>query len=534
MKQYSDSSASAACSDIWQTSDRPCSNDYERSSTCRQSSSRRRDKLDHRTLYSEHPSMKTQKSRSVEVERSDEKKAVGTHIAERKSNVSQIAQRFKALEERVAMTASEVRVNRKTTSSSEKCTRNFHEQHKYERFNTQPVTYEEVREAVLHNQRNAGTNESGVDSPRSITQPSDVEPSKLSIADRVQLFNKRIATVENGKVGASLERSQRRRPANRYKTQPITSEEVEVAARSFSSEIAEPSSSRSISHSRETLPHETVQPRSILKYTQSQSVSDNLSRSAQVSDVCNRRMSQRRERTAECVQSSLFTTYECDLSEQELRETAVIRSSDSMVFSQECTDSTVENAMLLESREKINPETETRKFSNMSIADRLAALERSGTTDWKRRVNTEPVPASFKLAKFSTDSVDKSNDKIDRDELLTKQQKLAERLEKLESAAEGWRKRVVPPDAVKFSVAGKMMVNQLQVENLQVDRQLQGDGKKKAPRSERLRSYKSSPLKVKTANDGSSIRGTPSEPNSEESSRSFSFSNNSAAVFHYA
>lgn len=31
-------------------------------------------------------------------------------------------------------------------------------------------------------------------------------------------------------------------------------------------------------------------------------------------------------------------------------------------------------------------------FPSMSIADRLAALQRSGTTDWKRRVTTETVP----------------------------------------------------------------------------------------------------------------------------------------------
>lgn len=42
-----------------------------------------------------------------------------------------------------------------------------------------------------------------------------------------------------------------------------------------------------------------------------------------------------------------------------------------------------------------------------------------------------------------------------------KQGRLADRLEKLESATEGWRKRVTTADAVQFSVAGKMRFDQI-------------------------------------------------------------------------
>lgn len=49
----------------------------------------------------------------------------------------------------------------------------------------------------------------------------------------------------------------------------------------------------------------------------------------------------------------------------------------------------------------------------------------------------------------------------EKDEIVMKQGRLADRLEKLESATEGWRKRVTTADAVQFSVAGKMRVDKI-------------------------------------------------------------------------
>lgn len=94
-----------------------------------------------------------------------------------------------------------------------------------DRFNTQPVTFEEVREAVLQNQRNAATL-SNVE-----TTDNEPEPSKLSLAERVRLFNQKITTTETARSAAYHEKFiQRRRQSTRYKTQPVTSEEVEVAS----------------------------------------------------------------------------------------------------------------------------------------------------------------------------------------------------------------------------------------------------------------------------------------------------------------
>lgn len=59
-----------------------------------------------------------------------------------------------------------------------------------------------------------------------------IDPSKLSLADRVRLFNQKIDTEKSlTSNNLPLERHLRRRPGARYKTQPVTSEEVEVASR---------------------------------------------------------------------------------------------------------------------------------------------------------------------------------------------------------------------------------------------------------------------------------------------------------------
>lgn len=96
-----------------------------------------------------------------------------------------------------------------------------------DRFNTQPVTLQEVQEAVLQNQRNAKSTENN-------STDDEFDPSKLSLAERVRLFNQKIDTEKcSVSNNVAIERHSRRRPTTRYKTQPVTSEEVEVASRIF-------------------------------------------------------------------------------------------------------------------------------------------------------------------------------------------------------------------------------------------------------------------------------------------------------------
>lgn len=147
------------------------------------------------------------------------------HSVRRSNSVSKMTQHFKALQEKATATVE---------NNPQRALRLSHGVQRYrerkvqsgERFNTQPVTFEEVREAVLQNQRNAAALGTGGASPN-----DELEPSKLSLAERVRLFDQKISTAETNNTGSQERLSQRRRPSTRYKTQPITSEEVEVASR---------------------------------------------------------------------------------------------------------------------------------------------------------------------------------------------------------------------------------------------------------------------------------------------------------------
>jgi len=92
---------------------------------------------------------------------------------------------------------------------------------------------------------------------------------------------------------------------------------------------------------------------------------------------------------------------------------------------------------------------ETSETPSVSIADRLAALRHSGNTNWKRRVAGAKVDESC------------DNSLLNLEDSTIKSGVLANCIEKLESAAEGWKSRIVEPDAVNFTVAGKMKVTPL-------------------------------------------------------------------------
>ncbi|KMQ92654.1 supervillin-like isoform x1 protein, partial [Lasius niger] len=142
----------------------------------------------------------------------------------RNNSVSKMTQHFKALQEKVSATATENDSQHITLQKSSRGIQRYRERKIQggERFNTQPVTSQEVREAVLQNQRNTalGVSEALVDEP---------EPSKLSLAERVRFFNQKIAATDAAQYQERF--TQKKRFSARYKTQPVTSEEVEVASR---------------------------------------------------------------------------------------------------------------------------------------------------------------------------------------------------------------------------------------------------------------------------------------------------------------
>ncbi|XP_044598078.1 supervillin-like isoform X3 [Cotesia glomerata] len=512
-------------------------------------------------------------------------------------NVSQMALRFKAMEEERVKTTSvkESKLPRHNNSHQQRLGNDPlgqpHSKDLYDRFVTQPVTYQEVHEAVLLNQgisRPSGEMTSVSSTRKQDSKSDDVDPSKLSLADRVKLFNRRIDTENTGKSGVTLDRTQRRLNS-RFRTQPVTVEEVEVASRNIPSKIDNlkrvPSESLGIVSTPETISQiNNEQPKGILKSSSSHvlglrnstgefiPVSESSSNSSSEVDVAccvgNDKIPYLREQEPRIVKQSIEneSCNECctDVNDGVVLRNknysrvcestqAVVKSSsngskkNNTVPSSEYIDSnnssnsisngnatgscrTTDSAhcisknqtqRILNSRKfrrksesesifcedknylasDITTSTKNQRpvssvpcvdFPGMSIADRLAALQRSGTTDWKRRVTTETVPLIIVDKPIDNDSK-KSSDlcQKEKDELAIKQRRLADRLEKLESAAEGWRKRVVETDAITFSVAGKMRVELpdsiLPQKLFESMGNCVSDAKKKIPRPEHFR-----------------------------------------------
>jgi len=150
------------------------------------------------------------------------------HTVRRSNSVSKITQHFKTLQEKANASIVENKSQRVAPLGIAKSygIQRYRERKTQsgERFSTQPVTFQEVREAVLQNQRNVALN--------GTTDDDLIDPSKLSLTERVRLFNQKIATTETEATNATYQERliQKRRSVTRYKTQPVTSEEVEVAS----------------------------------------------------------------------------------------------------------------------------------------------------------------------------------------------------------------------------------------------------------------------------------------------------------------
>ncbi|KYN32244.1 Supervillin [Trachymyrmex septentrionalis] len=492
----------------------------------------------------------------------------------RSNSVSKMTQHFKVLQEKANVAAAENSSQRVPQQKLSRGIQRYRERkiQSGERFNTQPVTFEEVREAVLQNQRNTAT------LMNAETTDNEPEPSKLSLAERVQLFNQKIATTEIAAKNATYQEKfiQRRRQSTRYRTQPVTSEEVQVASRisplnvnhkiqtvvegnlkefrrslyspplAIASQHDVPKSilkssagyTQNLSRAKSPelrgmkliksvlkkefeeseepiiLPSSEVYPRSILKSNvyskpiQTTSVVDAaISRSER--GLCTVENQNFNSETAKfCEKSDSFNVVtnpdvmrdSCD----EMRATvskqgdnmdnkAAVPSHKAVLFRNEeilladvnnCKiDKIFSSALERRSNEKhdnslaaksisqhslseerwkqqrglplpglcrsatqVIASIETSETPSVSIADRLAALRHSGNTNWKRRVAGTKVDESC------------DNSLLNLEDNTIKSGVLANCIEKLESAAEGWKSRIVEPDAVNFTVAGKMKV----------------------------------------------------------------------------
>lgn len=154
-------------------------------------------------------------------DKKDRKRIEEDETIKRSNRVTEVAKHFKALEEEAKAISKEASYRR--PQKSNRRLQHFREKRDQcsDRFVTQPITYEEVREAVFQNQQNGET-----EKKESIDDEFDT--SKLSLAERVKLFNQKLV---NSPLPSGISQRLQRRPGNRYQTQPVTSEEVEVASR---------------------------------------------------------------------------------------------------------------------------------------------------------------------------------------------------------------------------------------------------------------------------------------------------------------
>ncbi|XP_015515749.2 supervillin isoform X2 [Neodiprion lecontei] len=150
-------------------------------------------------------------------------------------------------------------------------------------------------------------------------------------------------------------------------------------------------------------------------------------------------------------------------------------------------------------------EVNSMEMRSISIANRLAALEQNGSTKWKYT-----FPCDTKLYPPATpcnenDSTD--GNFLQRSDSVVKQGKLAERLEKLETASEKWRRRVAATDAVQYSIYGKMKVDHSEGLHSTVSSPLiqaienESSRGKKLPRAERFRVEKGKTTENVTTNE---------------------------------
>ncbi|KAL4711465.1 hypothetical protein ACJJTC_005589 [Scirpophaga incertulas] len=98
-----------------------------------------------------------------------------------------------------------------------------------------------------------------------------------------------------------------------------------------------------------------------------------------------------------------------------------------------------------------------------TIAERLAALQAAGANDWRARVcrlspdreDSKAIERAKNMINESLNAAVEDKKKVQIDENELGQNILADRRNKLETAAQGWRKRVQQTDATLYTVAGR-------------------------------------------------------------------------------
>ncbi|XP_064214700.1 supervillin isoform X3 [Tribolium castaneum] len=402
------------------------------------------------------------------------------------------------------------------------------------RFSTQPITYDEVREAARVKENSDGSEDK-----------EEADPSNLSLHERIKFFSVKL------KENNSQKRDVPKRRPNRFQTQPVTSDEVEnarcISPTAFALEDGRSgdhttSERRGILKSSGSFRRGDSHPRSALKKRDSfDGTSDYENRcsilKSDVADVtydegisCNDSASDSEAASVPCGVKTPEIKVEHSTAK---RQTKVLKSSSETSDGESSGGREIRSIFKNENKLKVKQKLEsvlsksksqntfrdenessnkkgsairrsqTQSTMPRAIEEIQAKLQQSGESGWKKRVQQNNNSSNdLKLL-----NMNRYNDELSQRSILEIKK------DELDAASKQWKNRVEKSDADNFSVAGKMEKNR-EESNLQINIAVDCDKSKKTPQAKRFK-----------GKEGSEAFSTPVSPDKNrhvELSRSFS------------